>query len=154
MYINKAELAGLLGQDPVLRQAPNGGTQFVILNVCVKSRKGMPPGQVTWEDTWYKVAVWGNDAIVATNELKKGDNVYFEGKWKARIATDAQGQQVAEMTLNATVIRRIVDIKYKAQKAAPAPVPTPAPAPRPVPQPQPQAEYIPDTNMDDEDLPF
>lgn len=167
MYKRKDELAGYVGQTPVLHQTGNG-TQFTILSVCVKQRKGIAK-DAPIEDTWYKISVWGNNAIAVVNNITKGDNVFVEGKWKLNEGRDQNGNATVDMILNANKIYKIQELKYASPKpttqtqsrvvqqvSQPVQVAQPIqqtqqPVVRPV---QPiEPDGLPEFN-DDEDLPF
>lgn len=158
MYKNEMTIAGFVGQPPVIKTVKNN-MQLCSLSIAVIEKKGIYPNQ-TKETIWYKVTVFGNDAIAATSMIAKGDNVMVVGKPSVNSYLNKAGESIVELNLTANKIYKIEDIKYKAPAApvsapqATQPAPQPAPQPsRPVYTPQPEPELPPMPEPDD-DLPF
>ena len=89
--INKVILIGNLGQDPEVRYTANGDA---IANISLATSETWKDkqGQVQEKTEWHKVAVFGKLAQIAGEHLKKGSQVYFEGKLQTRKWLDKQGQ--------------------------------------------------------------
>ena len=84
MAFSKIMIIGNLGRDPEMRYTPNGKpvTQF---SVAVSHSK--PDGQGGWVDEgtdWYRVSVFGDRAERAAEQLRKGNKVFVEGRFKTR----------------------------------------------------------------------
>ena len=72
-------VTGNLGRDPEMRETPSG-QKVTNLSVCDNRRFKDSNGDARTEKTWYKVAVWGAQAEPCNTHLKKGRQVYFEGR--------------------------------------------------------------------------
>jgi single-strand DNA-binding protein len=97
MTVNKAILVGNLGQDPELRSS-GGGTPICTLRLATSERK--KDGD-TWKDhtEWHSVVLFGKNAENATRYLKKGSQVFIEGriqtrKWKDKDGNDRYSTEV------------------------------------------------------------
>lgn len=78
--INKVILVGTLGQDPDTRYMPSGGavTQFSVATNEQWTDK--QSGQKQERVEWHKIVIFGKLAEIAGEYLKKGSQVYLEGK--------------------------------------------------------------------------
>ena len=90
MTVNKVILVGNLGRDPEVRTT-QGGMTIASLNIATTERR--KKGE-TWEDhtEWHKVSVFGRTADNAAKFLKKGRQVYVEGRLQTRKWQDKDGQ--------------------------------------------------------------
>ena len=87
--INKVILIGNLGRDPEFRNA--GQTPTVQLSLATTRRYRTPDGQTTEETEWHRVVFFGRQAEVARDYLRKGRQIYVEGRLKTRKWTDQSG---------------------------------------------------------------
>lgn len=88
--VNKVILVGNLGNDPDIRHTASGmavGT----LSVATAERRKDQSGE--WQDhtEWHRVKLFGKTAEVAGEYLKKGRQVYIEGKLRTTKYTDKNG---------------------------------------------------------------
>lgn len=91
--VNKVILIGTLGSDPEVRYMPNGGAVANISLATNESWKDKNTGQMQEKTEWHRVVVFGKLAEVAGEYLRKGSQVYFEGKLQTRKWQDqASGQ--------------------------------------------------------------
>src|SRR6187549_1468044 len=90
--VNKVILIGNLGRDPETRYMPDGGA---ITNISVATTD-------TWKDKagekqekteWHRVAFFGRLAEIAGEYLKKGSQVYVEGRIRTRKYQDKDGNE-------------------------------------------------------------
>ena len=90
--VNKVILIGNLGRDPEVRYMPSGDA---VANITIATTE-------TWKDKggekqeqteWHRVAMFGKMAEIAGEYLKKGSQVYIEGKLQTRKWTDKEGQE-------------------------------------------------------------
>jgi single-strand DNA-binding protein len=93
MAFCKIMLIGNLGRDPEMRYTPNGKpvTQF---SVAVSHSR--PDGQGGWIDDgtdWYRVSVFGDRAERAAEQLRKGNKVFVEGRFKTREFEGKDGEK-------------------------------------------------------------
>jgi single-strand DNA-binding protein len=87
--INKVILVGNLGADPEAKST-QGGNPVVTLRIATTERKKV--GE-KWEDhtEWHAVVAFGKTAEFASEYLKKGRQVYIEGKIQTRKWQDKDG---------------------------------------------------------------
>lgn len=91
--VNKVILIGTLGSDPEVRYMPNGNAVANISLATNESWKDKNTGQMQEKTEWHRVVVFGKLAEVAGEYLRKGSQVYFEGKLQTRKWQDqASGQ--------------------------------------------------------------
>lgn len=77
--MNEITIVGNLGQDPEMRQA--GNIPVCNLSIATSHRKGQ--GQnVEWVSTWHRVTVWGHQANLCAQSMKKGMKVFIVGRWE------------------------------------------------------------------------
>ena len=91
MSVNKVLLLGRLGADPELRYT-NNQTAVCNLSVATNDRRKGADGQ--WNDftEWHKVATFGKTAENCSNFLKKGRQVFVEGRIQTRKWQDQEGK--------------------------------------------------------------
>lgn len=89
--VNKAIILGRLGQDPEVRTTPSG--QQVCTMSIATSEKYTKDGKQEEKTEWHRVVCWGKTAELAGKYLKKGRNVYIEGKIQTRSWDDQAGQK-------------------------------------------------------------
>ena len=85
MY-QKLIIAGNLGKDPEMRYAPNGDA-VTSFSVATSRKYTDKSGQKVEETIWFRVSVWGKQAEVCNQYLKKGRGVLVEGRLNADKAT-------------------------------------------------------------------
>lgn len=98
MSVNKIILLGNLGKDPIVRKLENGRSvaQFTLAtNEKYKDKAGV----LQTKTEWHNVVTWTPLAEIAEKYLKKGNQVYIEGKIESREYTDKEG-----------VVRRITEV--------------------------------------------
>ena len=88
--INKIIVVGHLGADPEIRFLPFGDL-VANLSVATNDRRSDGNGSYTDATEWHRVAVYGAQAQVAQTYLKKGAQVYVEGKLRSSKWTDRNG---------------------------------------------------------------
>ncbi|QSX33142.1 single-stranded DNA-binding protein [Shewanella avicenniae] len=89
--INKVILVGNLGQDPEVRYMPNGNAVANITVATSDSWKDQQ-GQQQERTEWHRVVFFGKLAEIAGEYLRKGSQVYLEGKLQTRKWKDQSGQ--------------------------------------------------------------
>lgn len=79
MSVNKAILIGNLGKDPELKYTPSGRAvaQF---SLATNERWTGQDGQKNEKTTWHNIVAWGKQAEVMKEYLRKGSQVYIEGR--------------------------------------------------------------------------
>jgi single-strand DNA-binding protein len=90
--VNKVILVGNLGRDPETRYMPDGGA---ITNVSVATSfqwNDKASGEKKEETEWHRIVFRGKLAEIAGEYLKKGSQVYVEGRLRTRKWQDKDGQ--------------------------------------------------------------
>ena len=105
MALCKVMIIGNLGADPEMRYTPSGRpvTQF---NVAVnQSTKNQQTGEWVEATDWFRVSVWGDRAERAAENLKKGNRVFVEGRFKTREfeGRDGKARTSLEITADSVV---------------------------------------------------
>lgn len=101
MALCKAMIIGNLGGDPEMRYTPNGRpvTQF---NVAVnQNTRNQQTGEWTEETDWFRVTVWGDRAERTAEQLRKGNRVFVEGRFKTREFEGRDGQKRTSLEITA-----------------------------------------------------
>lgn len=88
--VNKVILVGNLGNDPELRNT-SGGNPVCNFNVATNEVWTGKDGQKNERTEWHKIVVWGKQAENCEQYLKKGRQVYVEGKNQTRSWEDNDG---------------------------------------------------------------
>lgn len=89
--VNKVIIVGNLGDNPDVRYMPNGNAVAKISVATSESWKDQQ-GQKQERTEWHRVILFGKVAEIAGEYLRKGSQVYLEGKLQTRKWTDQQGQ--------------------------------------------------------------
>lgn len=89
--VNKVILVGNLGRDPEVRYMPDGAA---IANISVATTDAWKDknGEKQERTEWHRVAFFGKLAEIAGEYLKKGSQVYVEGRLQTRKWQDKEGQ--------------------------------------------------------------
>ena len=93
MSVNKVILIGNLGQDPEVRYMPSGGAVTNITLATSETWRDKQTGEQKERTEWHRVVFMGKLAEVAGEYLKKGSQVYVEGKLQTRKWQDQSGQE-------------------------------------------------------------
>jgi single-strand DNA-binding protein len=89
--VNKVILIGNLGRDPEVRTFPDGGTLCNVTLATTRSWKDKNSGDKVEETEWHRIVFRDRLAEIAGEYLKKGKQVYIEGRLKTRKYTDKDG---------------------------------------------------------------
>lgn len=89
--VNKVILVGNLGNDPEVRYMPNGNAVANLSLATSESWKDQN-GQIQEKTEWHRLTMYRRLAEVAGEYLKKGSQIYVEGKLQTRKWQDQQGQ--------------------------------------------------------------
>ena len=89
--VNKVILLGHLGQDPELRYT-TGGEPVVNISVATAEQwKDRITGEKREATEWHRVGIFGKPAEIAAQYLRKGSQVFVEGKIRSKKYTDKSG---------------------------------------------------------------
>jgi single-strand DNA-binding protein len=90
--VNKVILVGNLGADPETRYMPSGDAITNIRLATTDRWKDKGSGEMKEATEWHRVAFFGRLAEIAGQYLKKGSQVYVEGRIRTRKWQDKEGQ--------------------------------------------------------------
>jgi single-strand DNA-binding protein len=89
--VNKVILVGNLGADPETRSMPSGMTVTNIRIATSESWKDKASGAQQERTEWHSIALFGRLGEIASEYLRKGSQVFVEGKLRTRKWQDKQG---------------------------------------------------------------
>jgi len=90
--VNKVILVGNLGRDPEIRYMPNGTAVANITIVTSDSWNDKKTGKQYERTEWHRVVFFKRLAEIVCEYLKKGSNIYVEGRLQTRKWQDQSGQ--------------------------------------------------------------
>lgn len=174
MSLNKVMLIGNVGRDPEVRyldgnagMAGAGNSKVASFTLATTERYRDRSGELRENTEWHNIVVWRNLADTAEKFVKKGTQLYVEGRLRTRSWTDQTGAKRFTTEIVADTFQ-LLGRRQDGQGAqdggyAPAPQPSyqqqrpayqPAPAAQPIqsPQPMPTPDFSAADNADD--LPF
>ncbi len=99
MSLNKVMLIGNVGKDPEVRYLdgnnnPNSGsTKVATFTLATTERYRDRNGELRENTEWHNIVAWRNSADVAEKYIRKGTQVYIEGKLRTRSWTDQTGNK-------------------------------------------------------------
>ena len=160
--LNKVILIGHLGADPEMRSLPDGTPVASLRVATTETWKDKTSGERREATEWHRVVFFGRVAEVAAQYLRKGSQVYVEGRLQTRKWQDKEGQDRYTTEIRGDEMKmlgrregggdapmRAADSGHQAPAAAAA---RPAPsAPRPQSQPEQSSSGFGDF---DDDIPF
>ena len=91
--VNKVIIVGNVGRDPETRYMPSGDAVTNISVATSDRYKDKQSGEMKETTEWHRVAFFGKLAEIAGQYLKKGSQVYVEGRLRTRKWMDASGQE-------------------------------------------------------------
>ncbi|WLI44799.1 single-stranded DNA-binding protein [Pseudomonas beijingensis] len=171
--VNKVILVGTCGQDPEVRYLPNGNAVTNLSLATSEQWTDKQTGQKVEKTEWHRVSMFGKVAEIAGEYLRKGSQVYIEGKLQTREwEKDGIKRYTTEIVVDMQGTMQLLGGRPQGdqqqggnnyQQSAPR-----QQAPRPqqsAPQPQPQRERpaapqqaapqpAPDFDSFDDDIPF
>lgn len=150
--LNRAEILGTMGADPEVKQLQGGNkvAQFTLAtnDPAHKLQNGT---EVPEKTEWHNIVCWGNLATIAERFLRKGAQVYVDGKLRTRSYDDKQGvkRYTTEIVANNIVLlNNGINSQQSAQQ------PTSGATDQPAPQSTTQAAQSGSYGAKDDDLPF
>lgn len=89
--VNRATIIGNLGRDPEVRYLASGDAVANIAVATSYRSKDRNTGEQKEYTEWHRITMFGRDAEIAQQYLKKGSSVYVEGRLQTRKYTDKDG---------------------------------------------------------------
>lgn len=90
--VNKVILVGHLGQDAAVKYMPSGSAVANLSLATTEAWKDKQSGEQKEVTEWHKLTMFGRLAEIAGEYLRKGSQVYIEGRLRTRKWQDKQGQ--------------------------------------------------------------
>jgi len=128
--VNKAIILGTLGKDPEVRYTAGGSAVANVSVATNESWRDKKTGENVEKTEWHRVVVFGKLAEIVSQYLKKGSQVYFEGKIQTKKWQDQSGQDRYTTEIVANEMQMLggradasggtSDFKQQAPQAAPA----------------------------------
>ena len=106
MSVNKVILVGRLGRDPETRYT-GAGQPVCNFSLATDDTYKDRTGQRQKRTEWHKIVVWGKTAEIAQQYLKKGSQIYLEGRIQQREWTDKEGQKRTSFEIVASNFRML-----------------------------------------------
>ncbi len=91
--VNKVILVGNLGRDPETRYSPDGAAITNVSIATTDTWKDTTSGEKQEKTEWHRVVFFDRLAEIAGEYLKKGSQVYVEGRLQTRKWTDKDGNE-------------------------------------------------------------
>jgi len=106
MSVNKVILVGRLGRDPETRYT-GGGQAVANFSVATDETYKDKAGERQKRTEWHKIVVWGKQAEIAQQYLKKGSLIFIEGRIQSREWQDKEGQKRTSFEIVASNFRML-----------------------------------------------
>ncbi len=106
MSVNKVILVGRLGRDPETRYT-GGGQAVANFSVATDETYKDKSGERQKRTEWHKIVVWGKQAEIAQQYLKKGSLIFIEGRIQSREWQDKEGQKRTSFEIVASNFRML-----------------------------------------------
>ena len=102
--LNKVMLIGNLGRDPEIRYT-NAGSSVANYSIATTDRWTDRQGQKQERTEWHDIVAFDRLADLSQNYLRKGSNVFIEGRLQTRSWEDNEGQKKYRTEVVANVIQ-------------------------------------------------
>ncbi len=90
--VNKVILIGNLGSDPEMRRTQSGQT-VANFNLATNERWTSKDGERNEKTEWHRLVVWGRQAEICEQYLRKGSPIFIEGRLQTRQWDDREGNR-------------------------------------------------------------
>ncbi|WP_434598686.1 single-stranded DNA-binding protein (plasmid) [Pseudomonas sp. R4-76] len=130
--INKVILVGTCGQDPDVRYLPNGNAVTNLSLATSEQWTDKQTNQKVEKTEWHRVSLFGKVAEIAGEYLRKGSQVYIEGKLQTREwEKDGIKRYTTEIIVDMQGTMQLLGGRPQDGNQQPAPTPAAAPAAKP-----------------------
>ncbi|MBZ5643751.1 MAG: single-stranded DNA-binding protein [Acidobacteriia bacterium] len=106
MSVNRVILVGRLGKDPETRYT-GGGQAVCHFSLATDETFKDRSGERQKRTEWHRITVWGKQAEIAQQYLKKGSQIYLEGSIRTNEYTDKEGQKKTSYEINCSNFRML-----------------------------------------------
>jgi single-strand DNA-binding protein len=106
MSVNKVILVGRLGRDPETRYTSSGQA---VCNFSIATDRAYKDrtGQTQKQTEWHKIVAWGKLAEICQQYLKKGSQIFIEGRIQSRQWDDKEGNKRTSFEIVANEMRML-----------------------------------------------
>lgn len=119
--VNKVIIVGNLGKDPEVRYSQSGDAITGITVATTDKWKDKATGEQKEATEWHRISFFGKLAEIAGQYLKKGSQIYVEGKLKTRKYTDKDGIEKYSTEINADQLQMLGSRPQESEPAKPQP---------------------------------
>jgi single-strand DNA-binding protein len=105
--VNKVILVGNLGKDPETRYMPNGKAVTNFSIATSESWKDKQTGEQREQTEWHNIVMYDRLAEIAAEYLRKGSQVYVEGRLRTRKWQDKEGRDRYTTEINANEMQML-----------------------------------------------
>ena len=123
--INKVIAVGTLGSDPTTKYLPSGGAVTNFSIAVNESWKDKSTGQKQERTEWLRIVTFSKLAEIAAEYLRKGSQVYIEGRIRTRKWQDKEGKERYSTEIVANEMQMLGGRGDRASGPAAAPAPRP-----------------------------
>lgn len=113
--INKCILVGSLGADPIVKYSQSGTAMCSISVATSESWKDKTTGEQKELTEWHRIKFFNRLAEIAGEYLKKGSQVYVEGKLHTNRYTDKAGVEKYSTNIIADELQMLVGKQSEGQ---------------------------------------
>lgn len=154
--VNKVILVGTCGQDPETRYMPNGNAVTNLSLATSEQWTDKQTGQKVEKTEWHRVVMFGKVAEIAGEYLRKGSQVYIEGKLVTREwEKDGIKRYTTEIVVDMQGTMQLLGGRPEGQQdRAPREASRQQQPREQRPAPQPTGQPAPDYDSFDDDIPF
>jgi len=99
--VNKVILVGNLGADPEIRHLESG-SMVANFNIATTESYTNKRGERVDQTEWHRIELWDGLARIAESYLKKGNQVYIEGRLRTESWTDKEGTARSRVVVRAS----------------------------------------------------
>lgn len=139
--LNKAQVLGRLGQDPQINQTTSG-KKFANFSIATSESYKDKDGERVEKTQWHNCTAWSPLAEIIEKYVKKGSELYVEGKMETQ---DFEGKDGVQNKTTKIIVNNLVLVGGKSEGGAPSQPRAQTPAS------QPQSAQVSD---DGDELPF
>ncbi|MCU0506090.1 MAG: single-stranded DNA-binding protein [Chloroflexi bacterium] len=98
---SKVMIIGNLGRDPEMRYTPSGRAVTEFSVAVNQSTKNQQTGEWVEATDWFRVTVWGDRGERVAEQLRKGNRVFVEGRFRTREFEGRDGQKRISLDVTA-----------------------------------------------------
>ncbi len=120
--LNKVQLIGNVGNDPDIRNV-QGGAKTASFRLATTTRYKDRNGSQQEDTEWHNITVWNGRAEFVEKYIRKGAELYIEGKLRTRQWTDQSGNKRFTTEIVADNIQILMDRRNNGAPANNAPAP-------------------------------